>query len=122
MSLIGARCFKYFALIAVIVGAHSIVKAQESPETPCVASAPPCPPPRNCMLPRDDRDCMRCLVNLFGGCMTRGADPSCESTKAAQNNIYAAQKADCDAANMAAQASCEAAKKKFEAVYCPQAQ
>ncbi|MCC6133543.1 MAG: hypothetical protein IT186_26725 [Acidobacteria bacterium] len=77
----------------------------------------------DCSLQEDRRDCGRCILYRpgwplgDGGCAQMGNDPVCEAAKAAQNVVYAANKAACEATKAARNAGykaehdgCEAAK------------
>jgi hypothetical protein len=89
------------------------------PDSTCgpPAEIPDCTPKQSCDTPiaRDARDCSRCLIqNPFGdSCISRGNDPVCEASKAAQNNAYAASKADCEANKTSQQNQCEVAKQSI---------
>lgn len=81
---------------------------------------------RDCSQPHDERDCSTCLVWGFSGqCVRKGLNnPFCETAKATQNGIYAANKTNCEAQKaaqnvgyQAAKATCEASKASQNALY-----
>jgi CheY-like chemotaxis protein len=68
-----------------------------------------CVSTRDCTLPTDQRDCSRGVI-IFGVPIGAGNDPICETTKAAQNRIYATQKAACETTKMREVLECEGRK------------
>jgi hypothetical protein len=88
--------------------------AQDSKQKNCYSID--CTPKENCAINLDTRDCNTCVISLFGKCIQRASDPACESAKIAQNALYAAQKASCEAKKAADRDACEALKAKLAAV------
>src|SRR5271166_1448053 len=64
-----------------------------------------CESTRECQLQQDTRDCRSMFA--FG---TAANDPICEASKAAQNQIYAIQKAQCEGNKSGEKSQCEAQK------------
>jgi hypothetical protein len=107
------------ALTLMLFGSNSATQAQDTPDPAC-ATVPKCVPTGDCSPSHDDRECNRCLVSAFGHCAVRGNDPACEAAKAAQNGIYAAQKAQCETAKEQDRLTCETYKAKLIATFhCP---
>ena len=107
------------ALTLMLFGSNSATRAQDTLDPAC-ATAPDCTPTRDCSLSHDTRECNRCLFSAFGHCAVRGNDPSCESAKAAQNGIYAAQRAECETSKEQDRVTCETYKAKLIAAFhCP---
>jgi hypothetical protein len=79
-----------------------------------------CSPNKSCDYDakHDTLNCHHCLLRrprwLGGGCVTRGNDPICEASKAAQNALYqadaAAKKFDCERNKEMSRLGCEAEK------------
>ena len=121
LVMLGSRgsSVRAVALTLMLFGSNSATRAQDTPDPAC-ATVPNCAPTRDCSFSHDTRECNRCLVSAFGHCAVRGNDPSCEAAKAAQNAIYAAQKAQCEAAKEQDRVTCEAYKVRLMAAFhCP---
>ena len=72
----------------------------------------------SCGVPRDERECERCLVSLFGKCRARGNDPACEAAKTAQNQMYSIKKGQCEAEKAVRKGQCEATNAAIKEASC----
>jgi hypothetical protein len=104
-------------LLLLLVGFWSVsIAADAHGQSAVSCPAPPdtldCTPTRDCTTAHDDRSCTSCaLRNPFGGgCVAPLNDPACEAAKFSQNQVYAVQKATCEAQKAQEKAACEAAK------------
>jgi hypothetical protein len=102
-------------LIGTLVGCTT-VNAQNSDTIQCLSpDLIDCTPIQNCVQPRDDRDCNKCLLSVFGRCQMQGNDPLCEAAKASRNGVYAADKLQCEAQKASQKLQCEATKESLKA-------
>jgi hypothetical protein len=100
-------------VLFVFAIASGLAFAEDQPSADCATSAPlvDCAAvvqSQSCDVPRDERECNRCIVDFLGSCRVRANDPSCESAKAAQNGMYSIKKAQCEADKTARKVQCEA--------------
>jgi hypothetical protein len=72
----------------------------------------------SCDVPRDERECKKCLVALFGRCQVRGNDPACEAAKAAQNQLYSIKKGQCEGEKAVRKGQCEATNAAIKEASC----
>jgi hypothetical protein len=81
------------------------------------ASLIDCTPSKRCDQPHDERSCGGCIKRPFhGGCWIHTNDPVCEAAKAAQNSIYAGNKAKCEAEKETLRLACEGGKGIVDAI------
>jgi hypothetical protein len=72
-----------------------------------------CTSKRDCTPPHDTRECNRCIMSIFGHCSVHSNDPTCEASKASQNQIYITQKALCEEQKEQDRIDCELVKTKL---------